>query len=406
MNDRHDPDVVIVGAGPVGLSFAASLKDANLRVLILERLPEAALSDPAYDGREIALTWRSIRIMRDLGTWQRLPIQECFAIRGARVLDGERTDGIDIRPPRQGPSPSPMPLGSGVELGYIVSNHLLRRAAYEAVRATSCAELRAGCQVVAVSTGEHGAEVSLADGTKLRTRLLVAADSRFSETRRGVGIPARHTDFGKTMLVCRMRHAMSHDHIACEWFGYRQTLATLPLGERQSSVVLTLPHMQIEALKALPPADFAKDIGRRLQGRLGAMSLEGERFAYPLVAVYPERFIAPRFATLGDAAVGMHPVTAHGFNFGLLGQQTLARLILEGARGAAGLDPGADSLLRSFDRAHRRATRPLFLATNAIVRLYTDDSPPAHLVRGVLMGVARRAPFLVSQISRVLMQAN
>ncbi|MDP6184391.1 MAG: FAD-dependent monooxygenase, partial [Gammaproteobacteria bacterium] len=104
-----------------------------------------------------------------------------------------------------------------------------------------------------------------------------------------------------------------------------------------------------------------------------------ERFPYPLVAVHADRFFADRFALIGDAAVGMHPVTAHGFNLGLRGQNTLAKEIKAAlTRGADIADPAG---LRNYDAKHRRITRPMYLATNGIVRLYTNSILPARLVR-------------------------
>ena len=101
-------------------------------------------------------------------------------------------------------------------------------------------------------------------------------------------------------------------------------------------------------------------------GRLGAMRALGTRHHYPLVGVYAHRFAAPRFALIGDAAVGMHPVTAHGWNFGLYGVEVLARE-LKAAR-AAGRDIGALTALQAYERVHRLATLPIYLGTNAVSR--------------------------------------
>lgn len=49
-------DIVIIGGGPAGLSFARSLAESDLRVLVVERSGIADLEAPAKDGREIALT--------------------------------------------------------------------------------------------------------------------------------------------------------------------------------------------------------------------------------------------------------------------------------------------------------------------------------------------------------------
>jgi 2-polyprenyl-6-methoxyphenol hydroxylase-like FAD-dependent oxidoreductase len=122
------------------------------------------------------------------------------------------------------------------------------------------------------------------------------------------------------------------------------------------------------------------------------MQLCGDRHAYPLVGVYADRFVAQRHALIGDAAVGMHPVTAHGFNLGLKGQATLCREILAAER--RGTDIGAAHQLARYEREHRRATWPLYAATNALVRLYTAEAPPLRLARHALLRAADRfTPF-------------
>jgi len=98
--------------------------------------------------------------------------------------------------------------------------------------------------------------------------------------------------------------------------------------------------------------------------------------------------------------VGMHPVTAHGFNFGLSGQFVLAGLLA--AACARDADVGADRLLREYESIHRRATRPLYLATNAIVGLYTTESFPARFLRRALLHAARRTPPIASLLSSFL----
>lgn len=113
------------------------------------------------------------------------------------------------------------------------------------------------------------------------------------------------------------------------------------------------------------------------------MELSSKRYTYPLVAVYADRFSAHRFALIGDAAVGMHPVTAHGFNFGLKGIDNLAAKVRAALRSSQ--DIGSLSVLESYDREHYRTTYPLYVATNAIVGLYTDDRAPARIARSTLL---------------------
>jgi 2-polyprenyl-6-methoxyphenol hydroxylase-like FAD-dependent oxidoreductase len=155
---------------------------------------------------------------------------------------------------------------------------------------------------------------------------------------------------------------------------------------------------------AMEPAAFGAELTERYQNRLGGMRLVSTRHAYPLVAVYAERFVANRFALIGDAAVGMHPVTAHGFNFGLRGQHTLAEEIKAAAsRDGDIADP---ALLRRYQSAHRRATWLMYLGTNATAMLYTDDRLPARVMRDAALRIGNRLPPVRWAVLARLMEAG
>ena len=62
-------DIVIVGAGPSGLCLAKSLSGQGLKIAVVEQQNIEAISRPAFDGREIALTQESAKTMRALGLW-------------------------------------------------------------------------------------------------------------------------------------------------------------------------------------------------------------------------------------------------------------------------------------------------------------------------------------------------
>ena len=388
-------DVLISGAGPAGLCLASALSGHGLSIALVEQQPRPAVAEPAFDGREIALTQTSAATLRRLGLWDRIHAAAPHALsplRDAKVLNGA--------------SPFALTIGHGLtqrdELGWLVSNHLIRRAAWDVVQDSMARhhdiDMLHGDAVARVQPQAAQMQVTLASGASHGARLLVAADSRFSATRRAMGIGASLHDFGRSMLVCQVTHAQPHQHVAWEWFGHGQTLALLPMnddpltGQPRASAVLTLAHQQVEALMALPDAAFGAELTRRFDGRLGAMAPSSTRHTYPLVGVYPHRLVAERFACVGDAAVGMHPVTAHGFNFGLLGIETLAGELL--AAHAAGRDLGAPEALARYERRHRLATRPLYEATRLIATLYTAESPPLRVLRGALLRVANRVtPF-------------
>lgn len=373
-------DILVVGAGPAGLSFARSLRESGLNILVIEKSSLDDLRDPAPDGREIALTHLSVKLMQDLGAWQRLPAESISPIREAKVLNGNSSYFLDFDSKNV----------AGDALGYLVPNYLIRKSLFEEVEPLSNVEILTDTVVKSLSTDNRRGIVTLSNDETREATLIVAADSRFSTTRREMGISSSMTDFAKTAIVCRMEHDLPHEQIAYECFHYGRTLAILPMTGNLSSIVITVHNELAEQIVNMSEREFNLDIQQRFGNRLGDMRLVGERYSYQLIAVHADKFFANRFALIGDASVGMHPVTAHGFNLGLRGQALLAREIMRAI--SRGTDIGARRVLANYERRHMRITKPMYWGTNGIVGLFTDERPPVKALRNLALRVANNLP--------------
>ncbi len=343
---KTDVDIVVIGAGPAGLAFCKSMADSGLSIIAVEKSDMATLENPAPDGREIALTHISKQILTDLGAWDYLDESEKYFLREAKVVNGDSPYTLHFPTPDKA-------LGRSTDtLGYLISNHNIRR---------------------------DYATVTLSNGEKVTAQLVVAADSRFSGTRRQMGISAEMNDFGRTVIVFRMEHTLSNENTATECFHYGRTLAVLPLTEHLSSMVITIDSSQADEVWNMDAEQTRVDMMAQLDGKLGDMKLVGDKHRYPLVGVHARKFYAKRFAVIGDAAVGMHPVTAHGFNLGLQSQEILSTLIKEAQR--KGADIADQNLLAQYSRRHMSHTLPLYHVTNSVVKLFTTENKPAKALR-------------------------
>lgn len=387
-----ESDIVIVGAGPAGLSLAASLSGNGLAITLVERQPMAQLADPPFDGREIALTHRSVRILDELSVWGALAAGEAAPLRKAQVLNGRSPFVLGIEP------------REGIEglLGWLVPNHRIRRELHSVVSSLPDVQILAGADLAWIRADTARIEIRLGDGRMLRPRLLVGADSRMSTVRDMLGIAASVRRTGRSMLVCRMEHEQDHRRTATEWFDHHQTLALLPLIGRTSSAVITLPSHEAERLAALSATAFETEVTRRFAGRMGRMRLASTRHLYPLTVTWSRRFVGDRAALVGDAAVGMHPVTAHGFNLGLLGQHGLAKELLRSI--GRNRDPGGAGPLARYERLHRLACRPIYDATNALTGLYTREGPVSRAARSMFLLTAQQLPFVRRGVGALLAQ--
>ena len=362
-------DVVIVGAGPVGLSFARALSDTSLNIAIIDRQTSTSLANPPEDGREIALTHLSKKILTSFGIWQEIDQNEISLIKEAKVINGASPYSLHFN--HQDTSEN--------TLGHLIPNRLIRAAAYKVAKESKAIKIITGVGVDSFNIDANKAEIKLSNKEIIHCRLMIAADGRLSSSRRSMGIPSEVKDFGKTVIVCKMKHEKPHSNIAYECFHYGRTLAVLPMVGNYSSIVITISSDQADAIMKMKDQTFNQDIQNRFNSRLGGMMVVGKKYSYPLFASHASHFHANRFALIGDASVGMHPVTAHGFNLGLRGSKTLATVIEEAL--ANKLDYASVENLSKYNQKHQRSTRPLYYGTNLLVDLYNSERLTAKVLR-------------------------
>ena len=394
MSTTTNYDVIIVGAGPAGLSFACSLTNLNLKVLLVEKSNLSTISNPKPDGRETALTHNSLKILQKLGVWDLLDQSKVSPLKEAKVFDGDSDSLLNFAANK-----------SSIDaLGYLVPNHLIRLALFQKASQSDNLSIINELSVDSVQTTLSGGTVTLSDGQIFDSKLIVAADSRFSEIRRKMGIESTMKDFSKVMIITRVSHEKDHNQVALECFNYGHTLALLPLNGNISSVVLTVSTDEAEHMLSMDPEKFCKFASDGFNGALGEMKQIGDRFSYPLVGVYAQKFRSTRFALIGDAAVGMHPVTAHGFNLGLRGQDILSKSITKALN--TGKDIGSDEVLRDFENKQIHLSRLMYFGTNGVVSLFTNDDAMAKQIRKLVLKFADRFPPIKSLITKHLTESK
>ena len=387
-------DIVIIGAGPAGLSFACSLAEQNLDILIVEKSPISSINNPEPDGRETALTHNSLKILQKMGVWNLIDESKVSPLKEAKVFDGDSESLLNFDTKK-----------SKIDaLGYLVPNNLIRLALFQKASKSNNLTFINDLSVDDINTNKSVAKITLSNGDSIKSKLIVAADSRFSEIRRKMGISSIMKDFSKVMIITRVSHEKPHNHVALECFNYGHTLALLPLNGDISSVVLTVPTHQADEILDMEEEKFCEMSSKGFFGKLGQMKQIGKRYSYPLVGVYAQKFRSTRFALIGDAAVGMHPVTAHGFNLGLRGQDILASSIIKAIM--SGNDIGSNIVLKEFENKQIHLSRLMYFGTNGVVSLFTNDDASTKKIRKLVLKFANRFPPVKSLITKHLTESK
>ena len=382
-------DVAVVGAGPVGLAAAAVLADQGHSVALIDRISIDALLAPGADGRTTAIAAVGKPFFESIGVWAALE---------------ERAGTIDdIVIVDQGAGNAALHYGAeevgGGPMGWIVDNADLRRALAEAVRARSSVTVMDGDSVRDTEVDAGAAELHLSSGKRVSVRLVVAADGRMSRLREGAGIRTVSWPYGQSSLVCTVSHPTPHRNTAFEIFRPDGPLALLPLpGGHASSVVWSQSTAEIDRLSGLDEAAFSAAISGAFGDRLGPLTLEGERWSWPLSLVQAERYIDRRLVLVGDAARAIHPIAGQGFNLGIKDIAALAEVLAEARR--LGLDLGSAHTLERYQRWRRFESTLMVAATDGLNRLFATRFAPVRAARGIGLAVLGRLPGLKRTLIR------
>jgi 2-octaprenylphenol hydroxylase len=364
-------DVAIVGAGLVGLALATALARAGLSVAIVDRtgvVAADAAQDATWDARVYAVSPGSAEFLHGLGVWQRIPAERMAPIETMEIFGDDhglvRFDAYEL---------------GERSLAWIVENRELNAALVATVRADASIDVLAPCVPESIAWRGDCAEVRLAAGRALTARLVVGADGVHSWARREAGMLHEPRSYGQTGVVANFATELAHRGRAFQWFlGKQGVLAWLPLPGRRMSIVWSAPDALAAELLALEPSVLAARVAAAGGQTLGSLEMIAARAGFPLTFLKLPSVMSHRFALVGDAAHGVHPLAGQGVNLGFGDVGALAAVLA--GRGAVG-DAGAPILLERY--AQRRAAPVLAMqtVTDGLVRLFGMSSPLAQMLR-------------------------
>ena len=369
--------VVVVGAGPVGLSVAIDLAQAGQAVVVLD--DDGGL---AQGSRAICFAKRTLEIFDRLGCGETITAKGVEWQVGRVFLQDRELYSFDLLPEPGHRRPAFVNLQQ-----YYVEAFLLERAA-----ALPQVQLRWRNRVMGVAQDGDGVTLTVAtpDGDyALRCAWLVAADGSRSPVRGLLGHETSGQVFRDRFLIADVR--MTAPFPAERWFWFDP-----PFHPGQSVLLHRQPDdiWRIDFQLGWDADPVAERQPERVIPRVRALLGPDVAFELEWVSVYTfacqrmERFRDGRVLFAGDSAHGVSPFGARGANSGVQDADNLGwklRLVLDGM--------APPTLLDSYAAEREAAADENIQASTRSTDFITPKSAVSRLFRDAVLELARDHPF-------------
>lgn len=379
-------DVIIAGAGPVGLALAmglTQLTNGTLSIVLVDRGPQPrGATLPSI--RAVALATRSIRFLDTIGIWTDLRAK-AQPVSGIDITDSDLNDAV--RSPAASFEMADTPDGEWA-MAMVRDGDLLEHLQRE-VGLTASIQCLYDADVVAVESrapqAGARAQVTLADGRTVLAALVVGADGRQSRVRQLAGIKTVRADTTQIGIVTLIRHEHPHHGRATQHFLPGGPFAVLPLAGNVSCITWSEKQENATRILAQDNVTFCAEIAQRVAGKLGAIELLGRRGHWQLERHAARDLVKHRIALVGDAARSVHPIAGQGLNIGLADAASLADVIADTAH--LGLDLGLETGLQRYAQWRRPEAMRALATFEVLNDLFSSGSRIGRLVRGLAVGV-------------------
>ena len=348
---QPDFDIVVVGAGLVGLAFACAMKNSRYRVLVIDAGEPPNYDDQNFDIRVNSIHLASQAFLDSIGVW---PMAVAKRVCPFRLIQVWNSSGgfIEFSAAEV----------NQAQLGHIVEQNVLTSALVERIKNISNIELKFNTALGSINEQSDQIRLQLENGQEIGCSLIVGADGGNSFVRRLSKIPITEDSYHQKAIVAQVEASEPTREIAYQKFLTSGPLAFLPLSDGSYSIVWSCTEQRASKLKALDDDVFGAELSKVFDYRLGDFSLVSRKVSFDLRKLRAHAYFKGRVVLVGDSAHVIHPLAGMGANLGLMDAAALSEILTAQNYG----ELCDRSLLRKYERWRKSANHPVMILMNAL----------------------------------------
>jgi 2-polyprenyl-6-methoxyphenol hydroxylase-like FAD-dependent oxidoreductase len=374
-------DVLIVGAGPTGLTLACALAQNGVPCVVVDRLAVGSNT-----SRAAAVHARTMEVLDELGVADRLHAQghavPSFVIRDRdHVVARIAFDRLPTRFPYV----------------LMVPQNVTEAVLAERLRALG-GDIVRPCAVTAVSQTGAGVEVTLAaDGQTphtIQARYVVGADGMHSTVREQAGIGFSGAAYEESFILAdvRLTGGLSRDEVM-GFLSPAGMVIVAPLPGGRFRIVATVAAAPEHPSLADVQAVLDTRGPERERARVTEIVWSGRFRVHHRLA---DRYRAGRIFLAGDAAHVHSPAGGQGMNTGIQDAIALAAELTRMARDGAAANPDI------YEQVRRPVAQRVVAFTDRMTRMATLKGPRRRQLRNLALGLASRVPTMPRRLATEL----
>ena len=373
-------NIIVSGGGMVGMAVANALAQSDFKVAVIEsKRPQSFDISQDYDLRVSAVTLETVDFLKNIDVWGSVIETRTCPLKAMRVWEESGFGDVTFD-------------AKTIEednIGFIVENRILQLALWE--KAESDANIKIFCPETHtnIHVDNDQVEVTLSNGEKIYSKLLVGADGARSSIRDQFSFGVKSKQYDQSCLVANASVVNNSQNITWQRFTPSGPQAYLPLDDNTGSIVWYDSAEAIQSYVDLSNEDLSEKIMREFPREIGKVVIK-DKASFPIFKQHVEKYVLDNVTLVGDSAHVINPLAGQGVNLGFQDAECLSR-ILKAARNRSENWASSRSMIK-YERERYFHNSAVMNLMNVFYYGFSNDNHPLKLARNLALSFGNFQP--------------